>query len=113
MKTFQILVALSFVLFVSTSTFANETALRPDSQLKKEVARLVQNPELNKNGIKEAEVQITFMVNKANEIVVLKVDTPDQYLKTFIKQKLDNQRIDLDVPVDTSFNITFSFHSEL
>ena len=113
MKTFQILVALSLTLFVCTSSFANVNALSPTSQLKKEVTKLVQNPELSKNGIKEADVKITFMINRVNEIVVLKVDTQNPYLETFIKEKLDNQKLDIDVPTDTNFNITFSFNSEL
>lgn len=113
MKTFQKFFALAIALSFTAVTFANNPAYGPTDKLRKEVARLVADVELSKNGISNADVWINFTFDENNKIVVLDVDTENTYLKTFIKEKLNDQKVKVNSLVQNQeYNIKISFASE-
>ena len=64
--------------------------------LRAELMKMIQNPNLRQNGIAEANVQIQFTIGDKGEINIVKIDTESEYLTSFIKEKLDNQRINIE-----------------
>ncbi len=111
-------VFLSFVLFAAfaSSIFANPVSSKevPTQDLRKEVFRLIQNPELSKHGIKAAEVFVQFEVDEKGQINVLEVKSESDYLKTFITKRLNRQTLNIDnVPDGVNYNIKVAFESEL
>ena len=116
MKTIQIsLRAIALVCFISTATLlsaASPNALA-NQMVRKEVTKMIQNPELNKNGIKAGDVLVSFTINKENEVVLLDIASNHTYLKNFVKEKLHNQKVTTDnVGVGQEYNIKISFESE-
>lgn len=109
---------LSFALFAafSTAVFANTGApsAADTKEVRKEVVRLIQTPELAKNGIKSADVFIKFTVEDDGTINVLKVKTDNEYLKNFITEQLDEQQLDVkSATATTDYNIKIAFQSEI
>lgn len=60
-------------------------------KISKEISSLLVNPNFSNNAVLHANV--TFIINKNNEIVVLKVDTDNKKLDYFVKYRLNYQVI--------------------
>lgn len=113
MKTFQMFFALAIALSFTVTSFASNPDFGPTDKLRKEVARLVSDVQLNKNGISAAEVWINFTLDEDNKIVVLGVDTESTYLENFVKEKLEDKTIRINSLVQNKeYNIKISFSSE-
>ena len=97
MKTLKLsLIGLLFLstTFLSTNLLAKDTtnyASKPD--IRSELVEMIQNPNLKQNGIAEADVQIQFTIEERGNISILNVITENEYLATFIKEKLNNKKL--------------------
>ena len=113
MKTFRISIVLALCFFATSFAFASPTAINPNSELRKEVAKLIKTPELSKKGIAETQAVITFTVNENKEIVVLKVVCESEYITEYIQQSLNKQKVDADgLEAFTEYNLRVAFRSE-
>ena len=115
MKTIRLFVVLSFALFISStlSAYPNDNPLGPNEDLRKEVVKLIQNPELSKNGIQKAEVVISFTVKENGKIELLKVSANNEYIEDFVKERLEDQKVTVDgVAPKANYNLKVSFESE-
>lgn len=116
MKTFQIsnlsfAIAALFCLLSVSSIKANDFG--PTDALRKEVARLVQAPELTKYGIEGSKAIINFTLNQDNEMVVLNVIADNTYIEDFIHQRLNNVKVKTKgLDQFMSYNISILFRSE-
>ena len=113
MKTFRISIVLAFCLLATRFAFAAPAEVSPNSELRKEVARLIHAPELSKKGIAETYAFIHFTVNEDNEIVVLDVVSDSEYIREYIKQSLNNQKVGAEgLEAFTEYNMRVAFRSE-
>ena len=113
MKTFRISIVLALCFFATSFAFASPAAVTPTSELRKEVAKLIKTPELSKKGISETQAFINFTVNENHEIVVLKVICDNDFIKEYIKQSLNAQKVDAEgLEAFTEYNIRVAFRSE-
>ncbi|MCB0581181.1 MAG: hypothetical protein KDD10_17955 [Phaeodactylibacter sp.] len=113
MKTFRISFVLSFCLLAASFSFASPAEVSPNSELRKEVARLIHAPELSKKGIAETQAFINFTVNEDNQIVVLNVVSDNEYIKEYIRECLNNQKVDASgLQAFAEYNIRVAFRSE-
>lgn len=92
MKKVNLLV---LVALLSLSTvFATETEPTSDEKGKtvtQQVATLLSEPGFEVK--KDLTAQVTLMVNKANEVVVIDVDTTEEYVAAFIKSRLNYEKL--------------------
>ncbi len=96
MKTIRLL---SFALILSLvslsqSAFANNgDDPQTTATLRKDIVKLVDNPDLEVNGIASEEVMLKFYLNNEQEIVVVDTGTDNAYLDSFIKNRLNYKRM--------------------
>ena len=96
MKTVKMLSYLLGLLVVSLSNpaFANDGEDPVEiSNLRSKIVKLVDAPALGDYGISKAEVKLRFYMNKDNEIVVVETGTKNNYLDSFLKNRLNYQQI--------------------
>ena len=65
----------------------------PDELLRDKITQLVRNPDLKLVPIHEREVTVEFVITRDNKIVVLDVDTYNEVLEKYIKEKLNYHQI--------------------
>lgn len=110
--TFALLFSFS-LLNASTPAGNDNNIYSPGKSLRKELVKMMDSPELSKNGIKDAEAEVRFLINEYNEVLVLSVKTDNPYLESFIKNRLDGQKVNTaEVDVFTKYNLKVSFASE-
>ena len=92
MKNFKLIIAAFCISFLTMSSIsANETTPKNKNQiLRAKIVNLLgdQIPVVLK-GQKNLEVQISFMLNAKNEIVVLSVDANNTIIDAYVKNKLN------------------------
>ncbi len=89
----QVNIIVLAVLFMCTTVLsaANVPVTKKNSELSAEIGLLLKNPSFK---IKEdIKARITFTLNKNNEIVVLSVDSEDLKIESFIKNRLNYQKV--------------------
>lgn len=110
--TFALLFGFS-LLNATTPDLNDNNTYSPGKSLRKELVKMMDRPELNKNGIKDAEAEVRFLVNEYNEVQVLSVTTDNPYLEAFIKNRLNGQKVNTaEVSAFTKYNLKISFASE-
>ncbi len=115
MKTFRISFVLAFCILATSYAFSAPVSadVSPNSELRKEVAKLIKTPELSKKGIAETHAFINFMVNEDNEIVILNVVSDNDYIKEFVRESLNRKKVEADgLETFTEYNIKIAFRSE-
>jgi len=116
MKNFRFSFVLAVCFLISSSAFSAPFGVdgSPNSELRKEVVKLIQAPELSKEGIAETFAFINFTVNERNEIVVLNVVSDSDYIREYIKQRLNKQKVDATgLEAFTEYNVKVAFRSEM
>jgi hypothetical protein len=110
MKQFSlILVVLSLLLGTSISVAAvNEE--KDKITTSEEIGTLLKNPSFLVD--EEATINVTFVVNKKNEIVILLVDTKDQLLESFIKSRLNYEKLQNSLSVGKEYKVSIRILSE-
>ena len=92
MKTLNVLMVAA-LLTVNTA-FATGTEPTTDNKEKtvtEQVASLLDKPEFEVT--KELIAQVTLMINNKHEVVVLSVDTDEEYVADFIKSRLNYEKL--------------------
>lgn len=96
MKTVRMLACMLVLSFLtlSSSTYANN-GNDPETinNLRSNIVKLVEAPDLGENGINNEEVRLKFYINKSQEIVVVDTGTDNHYLDSFLKNRLNYQKI--------------------
>lgn len=115
MKTKSFFVALMLTL---ASLFAKANPVIDNTQgsesLRKAITRLMDNPELSKLGIKEAEAEIRFMIDEYQRVYVLEVITDNDDLAQLIKDRLHKKKVNADdIAFFTKYNVKVAFSSEV
>jgi hypothetical protein len=110
LKFFGFIIALVF----STSALQANHIAKVDGidyeALRNKVVNLVQNPGLASHGITETTAKVEFILNDKHEVEVRNIDTKDSYIKSFIKERLSNQKIDLtNIKTNTVYTIEMTF----
>lgn len=98
-KTLLLVLAITFTSVLSANT--NPTHAEPDV-LTKEIATLLKNPKFRV--AEDLVANVTFILNEDQEIVVLNVDTKSEVLESFIKSRLNYNKLDGNI---NSVNKTF------
>ncbi len=90
MKTLLIVLAISLtgVMYAGNDPIKEKPFTKVESSmLAKEISSLLEEPSFEIE--KEIQTKITFISNKENEIIVLKVDTGNELFDDFIKSRLN------------------------
>lgn len=95
-KTLLLIVALTFSSVLVASTNA-ENKRAKSVVITEEIGKLLKNPSFLLE--KDVKASVTLTINKNNEIVVLSVDTDEDYLVNFIKSRLNYK--ELPAPFDS------------
>ena len=102
--------------FFQTAVFANNgNDFDPVTynNVRKEVIKHVQNPDLWENNIREAVVHIRFVIDENHQLVVLDLKGDNQYVEDFVKERLNNRKLNTqNVPFNTPYNLKIVFEAK-
>ena len=97
LKTGLLSTAIICCLLFSNTLSANNIIERQYKELKTELAKMVQNPELYQNGIDcNEDITVRFKIDETGEIVLIGVKSDCTYLKKFVNERLHHQKINLE-----------------
>ncbi|MCG8330312.1 MAG: hypothetical protein MI974_21620 [Chitinophagales bacterium] len=114
MKTIRISLFVALCLFIGTQSFAN-TIDENTRTLRKEVARMIDAPDMESYGVSETYVFVNFTISENNEIVVLEVVADNEDLSQFVFQSLNNRKLKAsteDMQAGTEYNLKIAFRAE-
>jgi hypothetical protein len=102
MKTIKMFLMALAITVSSVVSATTESIEKDPTSLKEKITKLLKNPSF----IVEEDVQanVTLMFNKNCELVVLAVDSESELAESFIKNRLNYKKLDVDVQ---SLNKTF------
>jgi len=98
------LVAIALLMGTITMTATETLNVDPTTStetISKEISKLLQNPSFTFN--ESIEASVTFVVNKHNEIVVLSVDSNNDAVSSFIKSRLNYEKLEVSVDEGTEY----------
>ncbi len=97
LRTGLLNVAIICCILLSNTLSANNIVERQHKELKTELAKMVQNPELYQNGVDcNEDITVKFKIDDTGEIVLIGVKSNCTYLKKFVNERLHHQKIDLE-----------------
>jgi len=97
MRTFKTLLLGSALVF-SSVFYVNATELPTEpTSIAIEVGKLLKNPQFSIDQEQQVSVRITF--NQDNEMVVLFVDSNNEMIKSYIKNRLNYKKLSEDILV--------------
>ncbi len=97
LKTGLLSMAIICCLLLSNTVSANNIIERQYKELKTELSKMVQNPELYQNGVDcHKDITVKFKIDETGEIVLIGVKSDCTYLKQFVNDRLHHQKIDLE-----------------
>ena len=112
-KCASFIVALFALCFSSSPSFAtNGDEPQRISNLRDQVTKLVKSPELAQHGITLEKVRLKFMLNHAQEIVVVSTGTENPYLDSFIKSRLNYKKVKSAPTTESVFNMSIIFKAD-
>lgn len=95
---------------ISTNSYARGIVDTSANELRTELMKMIQNPNLKENGISEADVQLRFTISPKGEIQLLEISAENEYLVEFVRKKLDKQKINIDnIRKDKVYHLTVRF----
>lgn len=97
-----ILVAFALLFGTSISTAAVVTK-KGGKSVSQEIGKLLKNPKFLVEGDMNADV--TFTINSENEIVVLTVDTQNDFVERFIKSRLNYKQLENELVEGKEYNV--------
>lgn len=99
-KMLVLVVAITFsnVLFAGT----DRPTVKETKTLTEEIQDLLKNP--NFTAVEDIKANVTLMLNKNGELVVLAIDSESKTAKNFIKRRLNYKKLNVEVE---SLNKTF------
>ncbi|NUQ23919.1 MAG: hypothetical protein HUU34_08195 [Saprospiraceae bacterium] len=112
-KSFLFAVMLGLMAWSVQASPIPETGKGAES-LRKAITRLMENPELSKLGIKEAEAEIRFIIDEYQHVQILEVITDNEDLAQLIKDRLHQKKVDAQyIEFFTKYNVKVAFSSEV
>ena len=113
MKTFRISLILALSLFVSAQSFA--APIDDNSKnLRKEIAKMIEAPDLSSFDLSETYVFINFTVNDNNEIVVQNIKADNEEIRLFVYNNLNKRKVNAEgLSTDTNYNLKVAFRKEV
>jgi len=106
-KIKSLISAFAFVLIASAS-FANDINTNTLDDLRAEIATHLQKLDISTMAEESATLKVKFLVNDANEVIVLSVD--DESFDNTIKSKLNYKKLDTDgVQKNTVISVPITF----
>jgi len=104
-----ILFTLICLFLVMPLTYANNSP-KPSVNLQNEIYQKIQSPDFSTYGIENEETLLTFHFNQKGQIVIKEVVSETEYLKQFIKAKLNYKKINTEgVQLLTSYKMKITF----
>lgn len=93
MRTIKSIV-LAVALLVGTAVYATNPVVKKINKIDatQEIAQMLQNPDFELPH--DTKAQVTLRVNKEGELVVLDVDTESTLVESFIKNRLNYQKLE-------------------
>ena len=112
MKSLKVLVPVGILLLSWQMTaFAHEGPDSITEALRTKVIRLIDQPDLSDLNGNTFKAEVEFMLTRHKEIIVLAVHTDNAYLDTYIKNKLNYNKINLrGIPTMKSFTLDVTFN---
>lgn len=101
-KLSLLVVALAF-LVGSTATAATEPTESNPVTISQEIGKFLANPDFDFGD--EETAKVSFMINKDNEVVVLSVDSENESLVSYIKGRLNYQKISADAQKGMEYTV--------
>ncbi|WP_459209958.1 hypothetical protein [Aquimarina rhabdastrellae] len=91
MKRVSVIVMAAFFLCASLVSAANTPVKKTDRKLSDEIGVLLKDPSFKIE--EDIKAQVTFTLNKDNEIVVLSVESESVQVEGYIKNRLNYQKV--------------------
>lgn len=88
------LVVVAFVLFSSTSIFANDNPPVDGEEIGQKIEKLLEDNSFTSNDV-NLTADVRFTLNDKGEIVVLSVSTESNAFEAFVKNKLNYQSVEI------------------
>lgn len=79
--------------FVSANAHIDDPQEERIVNLRSQIIRLVDNPDLTYADIDSEEAQLHFFINRDSEVVVLYVDSENTFVKDYLKGRLNYRKI--------------------
>jgi len=95
MKTIKMLLLVVAITFGSVVSATAESTEKDPTSLNEKITKLLKNPGFELEH--EIQANVTFMLNKNSEIVVLAVDCNCKQTSNFIKNRLNYKKLDVSV----------------
>ena len=114
MKTFRIVFSALLLTAFATASFAST----PDSvtarkDLRREISRMLDAPDLDQLGLEETFVFINFKVDENNEIIVLNVLGVTDEICEQVKESINHRKVDgLGLDSNQEYNLRVNFVAE-
>ncbi len=104
--------AIATLMLMTSATMAFTPNNNPEDitnkQLRTEITELIDTPDLGDSY--EEQLRITFMVNKANEAIVMDVDTENKYLENYVKANLNYKELEtVGAMVNTPYHVKITY----
>ncbi len=111
-KFASFIVALVAMCFSSIAFANNDDEPQRITNLRDQITKLVKSPDLAQHGIAMEKVRLKFMLNQANEIVVVSTGTENRYLDSFIKSRLNYKKVKSAPTSQNVFNMNIIFKAD-
>ncbi len=88
---------LAFVFFFALTGLANANPDPKKEDLKEvraQIIELIEKPDFSQVDLDQEESTLHFMINKDNELVVLYVDTKNDYVDSYLKSRLNYKKLE-------------------
>jgi len=96
MKTELIKLLATFVLIpVALASYASDIDPAQDrlENVRTQIVQYIEEPDLSGTNIEEVQATLHFFINKESELVVVYVDSDDQFVDRFLKERLNYKEI--------------------
>ncbi len=82
---------LALIIFLLSTGPALANDIKPQSAeaVRAKIEKMIQTPDLDRFGIKKAEIKLKFLINDKEEMVVVSTGTDNTQLDTYIKNRLN------------------------
>lgn len=89
------LIVLALVMSISTVSFATTTNENPTNELRQQIIEML-GKTIDQLADKKVEAEVVFTVNNKSEIVIISVKSENSSIEAFVKNKLNNKKINFD-----------------
>lgn len=95
MKKISLVFVAAMLLFTGSIFANNSNEIDPTKTITSQISKLLHHNDLSESEINEV-AQVRFTLNKKGEIVILSVDTENYNLESFVKGRLNYQKLEVN-----------------